>query len=177
MNDPGVLLPGVSDPPGNSRHSTPPPASLLPQLTGLFPNFRMCRSGLFIISEADNSSSVGWRPWAIKTPVLVFSILLCVLFPVAIEILLRISNKHGALVYAEPDTELSFRAVCLLNYFPTALTVLFGLLWGISNHHFKRLEPYYQMSKLGGALADDSILLDYSYSNGLTVPFAALKRG
>ncbi|KAL0635400.1 hypothetical protein Q9L58_005608 [Maublancomyces gigas] len=118
-----------------------------------------------------------WRPWAIRAPFLVFFIFLCVLFPIIIEILLRISDTRGALIYADPDTELSLGAVSLCNYLPSLVAVLFGLLWAIPDHHYRRLEPYYQLSKPGGATAEDSLLLDYSYTSTLLVPFTSFKRG
>lgn len=46
---------------------------------------------------------------------------LCLLFPVFIEILLRMPETAGALTYAEPGNEISLRAVCLLNYLPTLI--------------------------------------------------------
>lgn len=80
-------------------------------------------------------------------------------------------------MYADPDTELSLRAVSLCNYLPSLVAVLFGLLWTIPNYHYRRIEPYYQLSKPGGATAEDSLLLDYSYTSTLLVPFASFKRG
>lgn len=94
-----------------------------------------------------------------------------------IEILLWISDTHGALVYADPDTELSLQAMSFCKYLPSLLAVLFGLLWAIPDHHYRRLEPYYQMSKPGGATAEDSLLVDYSYTSRLLVPFIAFERG
>lgn len=58
-----------------------------------------------------------------------------------------------------------------------AYRVLLGLLWAIPDHHYKRLEPYYQLSKPAGASAEDSLLQDYSYATRNTVPLRAFRRG
>ncbi|EON63050.1 hypothetical protein W97_02277 [Coniosporium apollinis CBS 100218] len=39
----------------------------------------------------------------------------------------------------------------------------------------KRLEPYYQLSKPGGSLGKDSILLHYPFDFIASVPIAAIK--
>lgn len=44
------------------------------------------------------------------------------------------------------------------------------------DHDIKRLEPYYQLSKPGGALARDSLLLNYPYSLVAGVPITAFRR-
>lgn len=101
---------------------------------------------------------------------------------ISIESLLQISNRNFGLVFGHVDDE-SGGADLLSNankfgfrYFPTLISVIYGLLWTWIDHDIKRLEPYYQLSKPGGALARDSLLLNYPYSLVATVPITAFRR-
>lgn len=117
-----------------------------------------------------------WQPKSIRAPFLVFFICLCILFVISIEILLRTSKANGALKFGDVNGNLSLGSRFLFDYFPILVSVIFGLLWAISDHDFRRMEPYFQLSKLGGATAEDSLLLDYSYTLVLCLPYQGLKR-
>ena len=54
--------------------------------------------------------------------------------------------------------------------------VLYGIGWAAVDLDVKRLEPYYQLSKPGGASANDSILLHYPFDFLALVPLIAAKR-
>ena len=54
--------------------------------------------------------------------------------------------------------------------------VLYGIGWAAVDLDVKRLEPYFQLSKPGGAPASDSILLRYPFDFLALVPIAAAKR-
>ena len=56
------------------------------------------------------------------------------------------------------------------------VTVLYGIGWAVVDLDVKRLEPYFQLSKPGGASASDSILLHYPFDFLLLVPLTAAKR-
>lgn len=77
---------------------------------------------------------------------------------------------------SQADGELSAGANFIFNYLPTIVSVVFGLLWAIAEHDYKRIEPFFQLSRPEGATAEDSILLDYPYSNPLTLPYVSFKR-
>lgn len=64
----------------------------------------------------------------------------------------------------------------MFNYLPTIVAVLFGLLWGVSWHDYRRLEPFFQMSKKDGATAENSMLLDYPYQFPIFLPWVAFKK-
>lgn len=49
-------------------------------------------------------------------------------------------------------------------------------MWAVPHHDLMRLEPYFQMSTPMGATAEDSILLEYSYTLPLLIPFIAARR-
>lgn len=99
-----------------------------------------------------------------------------------IEALLQSSSKNSGLVFGsvaagenQPDV-LSSGDEFGYRYFPTLISVVYGLLWAWIDHDIKRLEPYFQLSQPGGALARDSLLLNYPYSLVATVPVTAFKR-
>lgn len=94
-----------------------------------------------------------------------------------VELLLRKSHRDGGLILKEPDEEaLPMKADVLFNYLPTTISVAFGLVWASADHNYKRLEPFFQLSKPGGATAEHSLLLDYSYSFQLFIPYKAFKK-
>lgn len=118
-----------------------------------------------------------WHPWPIRTIYLVCFTTLCVGLCIIIEFIIRDCPATGCPVYgASSPTQLSPQSYILYNFLPTTLSVCFTLLWATSHHDILRLEPYFQMSVQGGALAEDSILLDYPYRFPPLVPFLALKR-
>ena len=62
------------------------------------------------------------------------------------------------------------------RYLPQMVIVLYGIGWAAVDLDVKRLEPYFQLSKPGGASASDSILLHYPFNFLALVPITAAKR-
>ena len=62
------------------------------------------------------------------------------------------------------------------RYLPQMVIVLYGIGWAAVDLDVKRLEPYFQLSKPGGASASDSILLHYEFNFLALVPITAAKR-
>ena len=56
------------------------------------------------------------------------------------------------------------------------VAVLYGIGWATVDLDVKRLEPYFQLSKPGGASASDSMLLHYPFDFLPLVPVTAAKR-
>lgn len=118
-----------------------------------------------------------WKPWPIWTSYIVCFTTLCVGFCVIIEFIIRDCLESGCRLYGSPSPSfVSSQSYIVYNIIPTTLSVCFTLLWAVSHHDFLRLEPYFQMSAQEGALAQDSILLEYPYRFPLIIPFLALKR-
>ena len=65
----------------------------------------------------------------------------------------------------------------LVSFIPLILATLFSIPWKILDNTIKEMEPFYQLSRPGGATAENSICLDYTTSTILTVPIKALSRG
>lgn len=98
--------------------------------------------------------------------------LLCFILASFAEVLLRISQRNGGVVFND-DGKLSNRDQFCFRYLPTIIAVVFGLLWASSAHDFRRLEPFFQLSAPEGATAENSLLLDYPYKLLILLPFVA----
>lgn len=64
-----------------------------------------------------------------------------------------------------------------MSVVPLILATLFSIPWKILDNTIKEMEPFYQLSRPGGATAENSICLDYATSTILTVPIKAISRG
>ena len=67
------------------------------------------------------------------------------------------SSKHGGVLIAESLSDTHPALVFTYLYLPTTVSVLYGAVWAWIDLDVKRLEPYFQLSKSGGATAEDSI--------------------
>lgn len=118
-----------------------------------------------------------WKPYSIRPIFLALFICFCLTLTVVVELLLKKSRRNGGLFFRDLDREtLPIKADILFNYLPTTISVVFGLFWASADHNFKRLEPFFQLSKPEGATAEQSLLLDYSYSFQLFVPYKSFKK-
>jgi hypothetical protein len=94
---------------------------------------------------------------------LVLSVLSAVL-AAAQEYLLQKSDKKPLYTF-KSAADLNTWDYFSFKYLPTLIAVSFGVLWQVTDFEVKRLEAYYQLSKKGGALAAESINVDYSKFN------------
>lgn len=118
-----------------------------------------------------------WRPWPLRMPFLFVFIFLCLALCLAVELILQACSPTGCHVFGALSTNaVSSESNFVYNFLPTILSVCFTLLWAVVHHDVLRMEPYFQMSAVGGALAEDSILLGYPYMFPLLVPVLAWKR-
>jgi hypothetical protein len=65
----------------------------------------------------------------------------------------------------------------LVTFVPLILATLYTTPWKILDNTIREMEPFYQLSRLGGATAETSICLDYATSTIFTVPIKAISRG
>lgn len=128
-------------------------------------------------SDLNSTRDVDWKPATLKTKFHIANIFLCILFVAIIEILLRLSNKRGGLVFADEHTGYlpSYTLFCF-EYLPTIIGVLHGLIWSTFDHDIKRLEPFYQLSVPEGVNAENSLLLDYPYQFPILVLVNAVRK-
>jgi len=117
-----------------------------------------------------------WKPLALRSPVLIFTILLCWALIAILQVFLVKSQRDGGVLFAARINALPLHQQFLYLYFPTVLAVLFSIYWAWIDLETKRMEPYYQLSKKDGALAKDSLLLAYPFDFIPLVPIKAAKQ-
>ncbi|KAF2826872.1 hypothetical protein CC86DRAFT_445792 [Ophiobolus disseminans] len=126
-------------------------------------------------TEIHGSNPKNWKPLALRTPVLIFTIAICWSLIALLEFLLFRSQRDNGLIFAPKINDLPLSRTFLYLYFPTILAVIFSIYWSWIDLETKRMEPYYQLSKENGALGKDSLLLQYPFSFIPLVPFRAFK--
>ncbi|KAF8245480.1 hypothetical protein K440DRAFT_646265 [Wilcoxina mikolae CBS 423.85] len=122
-----------------------------------------------------HSADVGWRPTTLQPPFLVAFAIITALLIVAIEYMLQRSKANGAVAFTSSPSFAGFVDYCFV-YGPLVLAVLYGLAWESVDHNIKCLEPYFQLSKPGGATVEHSLLLNYSYVIAVFAPFIAIRK-
>ncbi|KAK6354679.1 hypothetical protein TWF696_003819 [Orbilia brochopaga] len=124
----------------------------------------------------DNHDIQCWKPFTLRTPFLLFLIVLTVFFIIAIELLFQKSQRDGSLTFAVGDGLTGWQ-VFISQYMGTVASVIFAILLSLVDLDAKRLEPWFQLSRPDGATAKNSILLCYPFDFLAFVPFKAAKRG
>ncbi|KAF2626303.1 hypothetical protein BU25DRAFT_471860 [Macroventuria anomochaeta] len=122
------------------------------------------------------SPSKTWKPPALRSPVLILTILVCWGLIAILQVFLVKSQHDGGVLFAPKIGELPFRQQFLYLYLPTVIAVLFSIYWAWIDLETKRMEPYYQLSKEDGALGRDSLLLHYPFDFIPLVPIKAARK-
>lgn len=117
-----------------------------------------------------------WTPLSLRPSFLSFVIVVTLALIIVVEILFRISERNGGVLFAPDINELPLAHTFAYLYLPTLVAVLYSLLWNWIDLDIRRLEPFHQVSKKEGALAKDSLLLHYPFDFVAAVPLKSLKR-
>ncbi|KAI3322448.1 hypothetical protein HD806DRAFT_536289 [Xylariaceae sp. AK1471] len=117
-----------------------------------------------------------WKPFSMRWPYLLFMILLSIILAIAQELVYQMSRRPGGLFHFTNAKDLDPGLYFVFKFAPTIITVTYGVLWQNTDFEVKRLEAFYQMSKEGGALAAESINVDYLTLFNFTRPLLALHR-
>ncbi|KAH6712826.1 hypothetical protein BKA61DRAFT_62214 [Leptodontidium sp. MPI-SDFR-AT-0119] len=112
-----------------------------------------------------------WKPFSMRWPYITALIVVSIVLAGAQEYLLR----KGAIYHFTSPSELSTWSYFTFKYLPTLVAVSFGVLWQVTDFEVKRLEAYYQLSRQGGALAAESINVDYITFFNFLRPIRALQ--
>jgi hypothetical protein len=102
-----------------------------------------------------------WKPFSMRWPYLLGLSVISIVLAAAQEYILQKSEKSPLYTFTSAAS-LNTWDYFSFKYLPTLIAVSFGVLWQITDFEVKRLEAYYQLSKTGGALAAESINVDYS---------------
>ncbi|KAI1357955.1 hypothetical protein F5Y08DRAFT_133898 [Xylaria arbuscula] len=117
-----------------------------------------------------------WKPFAMRWPYLLFLILLSIVLGIVQEFIYQMSRRPGGLLHFTSAKDLNPGLYFVFKFVPTIITVTYGVLWQNTDFEVKRLEAFYQMSKDGGALAAESINVDYITLFNFGRPLLALHR-
>jgi hypothetical protein len=117
----------------------------------------------------------GWYPRALRWWNLTIAALLCWAIIATLLYFLAKSQRDGGIIFASNINDLPLERSFPYLYLPTIVAVLFSIFIVWIDVDAKRFEPYYQLSKSGGALGKDSLLLHYPFDFMPIVPFLAFK--
>ena len=118
----------------------------------------------------------GWKPLSMSIPILSTLLLFTLLLIAAVELLAQESQKKGALALSPTLASIPQVASISYQYGPQVVAVAYSLFWSWVDLDIKRMQPWFELSKPEGALARDSLLLDYPYNFIASVPFIAAKK-
>lgn len=118
-----------------------------------------------------------WKPWkpvTLGAPLLLIFATITLCFLTVLECLSRSSHRNGGIAFAYQGFSTTTTFTYL--YLPTIFAVIYSLAFSWIDLDSKRLEPYFQMSRVEGARPKDSLFLHYPFDFVAYVPFKALRR-
>lgn len=116
-----------------------------------------------------------WKPFSMRWPYLGSLILLFLALAVMQEVLYRSFGDAPMVSFRSPD-ELGPWTYFAVKFAPSICAVLYGVLWQFTDFEVRRLEAFYWLSRDGGALAAESINVDYVTGFDALRPLRALQR-
>lgn len=117
-----------------------------------------------------------WKPMTLRAPILGSVVAASISLIVLLEMLSSRSRQDGGVILAGSRNDVSAAQFFAYQYLPTIIAVTYSMLWSWVDLDAKRLEPYFQLSKPGGALAESSLLLQYPVDFLAFVPLKAARR-
>lgn len=125
--------------------------------------------------DCGHSGKKPWRPITLHAGFLAGVALITLALIIGIIFLLLASQHNQGALFAQDINELPLNRSVAYLYLPTLVSVLYSFLWTWVILDIKRLEPYFQLSKPGGATGSSSLLFGYPLQFLLTLPFLAYK--
>ena len=117
-----------------------------------------------------------WKPITLRRPFLLAVALITLGIFALVQVLIIYDERHNGILFAPKISELGAGYIFLYRYFPTIISVSYGLIWHWIDIDARRIEPYRQLSKPGGASGSNSLLLHYPTDLLAFVPLKALRR-
>ena len=118
-----------------------------------------------------------WKPVTLRRPFLLAVISITLGLLALVQVLVIYDQLHDGILFAPKISELGAGHLFLYRYLPTILAVTYAFVWHWIDIDTRRIEPYRQLSKPGGATGSNSLLLHYPTDLLAFVPMKALKRG
>lgn len=140
------------------------------------PALRFASWGKNPFARKDRPRSASWKPFTFKLGFLVPLLLVTIALIVILELINRKGIRDGGIFFANSMAHFDKWEIFCYQYLPTILAVLYGMIWAVLDLDVKRLEPYFQLSKLEGVSGKDSIMLNYPFEFLAYVPIASFRR-
>ncbi|KAK4225899.1 hypothetical protein QBC38DRAFT_249906 [Podospora fimiseda] len=143
--------------------------------------FNMMRQATFpTAATSDKKTQIfypqpNWKPFSMRWPFLLWLVIMSIILAVSVEVLYRQSTKHPLVEFKTPD-DIPAAQYFAFKFLPMLIAVTYGVMFQATNFDVMRLEPFYQLSKEGGALADESINIEYLTQFMWLRPFRSLHR-
>ena len=118
---------------------------------------------------------ISWKPVTLRAPILLIVIFISCGLAGILEYLSRLNDRAGAIGVAGDNGSFTSLQSFTYRYLPTIIAVSYSMFWSLIDLDAKRIEPYFQLSKPEGALAERSLLLHYPIDFFAVVPFRAAK--
>ncbi|KAJ5740014.1 hypothetical protein N7533_012798 [Penicillium manginii] len=117
----------------------------------------------------------GWRPLALRVPYLASLVCLMTTMFLLLEGLRQYSNRQGGLVFFDDTDDVSALQSFAYNYIPIIIALILLVFWTVTDFDVLRLEPYFQLSKPGGAPAT-VLFINYNFGQTILTPINAARR-
>lgn len=118
----------------------------------------------------------GWKPVTLSATVLSLFALISIILGIIIEFLAQWAQRSGGLATVPSSEDFPTYVSFSYRFLPTILAVFYSLFWSWVDLDAKRMQPWFELSKPGGATAENSIFLSYPYDFVAFVPATALRR-
>lgn len=119
-----------------------------------------------------------WRPFPMSNWYIVLLICIALALAGVQEFLVQLSRRRAPneslLTFTNPN-EVSAGDWFTWKYLPEMILVSYGVMFQATDFEVRRLEPYYQMSKSSGAIASESLNMDYLTFWSYLIPFKAVR--
>jgi hypothetical protein len=134
----------------------------------------LCLSKIKLTGYHQETSS-DWKPIALRPIFLSSTIIASIGLTAVLHVLLLKSQRNNGIAFAASTDKFSTLATFGYLYLPTILAVIYGFLWSWIDLDVRRMEPYFQLAKRGGASGAQSVLLCYPVDFLASVPIKAWK--
>lgn len=111
-----------------------------------------------------------------EAPFLCVMIVLSLGLAGVIEYLAQVSARNGGLALSPSEDDIPYAVNLAYLYLPTTIAVAYSLLWTCVDVDVRRMQPWLELSRPGGARGDQSLLLDYPFEFLPLLPVSAGKR-
>jgi hypothetical protein len=101
---------------------------------------------------------------------------LTLLIAATVEVLAQRSQANGGLAISPSLDDIPDYAMWSYLYGPNLVAVLYSMIWTWVDLDARRMQPWFELSKLQGATVEDSLLLEYSFDFVAVVPWKSGKR-